>query len=515
MIGIIVSAIACSHAPPTVRPGPGPHHLVVLVFDALRPDFIDRFGLRHLQELRGQAESFDNAYLGYLGAETAVSHLVISAGRRPGELPWHDDIFRDEEGFLDPDAKGAFYNTGSLSIEQMIRLMGRLPVETYLPFELRRRFVDTSVYAVGEKTYAAVALGTPFASGIVTLGKGKRAKADGTEEIRCMPSGNHVPSYISGNPRFELECGERYGTEKTYYPLDGSRMVPGKDGRGGDVWVTDVALELMSHENWSGLLLTYGGIDKVVHMLGEAEPGPRPPQTREVRTEFDLEHTARVADEQLGRVMERLKKDGLWDDTLVVVTADHGAQTDRVYLGNGASSRWGVLRNDSTREVSATVKSFLGAGEVGFSLQDTAIRVWMRNGKSDRRPVWKAMSRIDGVTEIYERRSANAGTFRYARVYRSKTPQPERYRQWAEAHHLEIVDAMAAADSPDLVGLLADDTGFDLIGDHGGAQEKVQRIPVLIRVPGARPRRVLEPFRLYELKGRVEKLLGIIPRSAR
>ena len=46
--------------------------------------------------------------------------------------------------------------------------------------------------------------------------------------------------------------------------------MPGVDPEhlGGDVWVTDVAFEVMDNEDWSGLLLTYGGIDKAGHMWG-------------------------------------------------------------------------------------------------------------------------------------------------------------------------------------------------------------------------------------------------------
>ncbi len=54
------------------------------------------------------------------------------------------------------------------------------------------------------------------------------------------------------------------------YPLDGNRFVPGTDPAhlGGDMWVADAGMEMMDKENWSGMLLTLGGIDKTSHMWG-------------------------------------------------------------------------------------------------------------------------------------------------------------------------------------------------------------------------------------------------------
>jgi arylsulfatase A-like enzyme len=39
---------------------------------------------------------------------------------------------------------------------------------------------------------------------------------------------------------------------------------------------------------------------------------------------------------------------------------------------------------------------------------------------------------------------------------------------------------------PDVIGLLGDDTGYGVKGDHGGAQESVQRIPIVFYGAGVR-----------------------------
>jgi len=60
-----------------------------------------------------------------------------------------------------------------------------------------------------------------------------------------------------------------------------------------------------------------------------------------------------------------------------------------------------------------------------------------------------------------------------------------------------------------LIGLLADGFGFGRIGDHGGAQEKVQRIPMIIHIPGEPAATLLQPLRLVDLSSEITDVLGL------
>src|SRR4029450_2497454 len=92
------------------------------------------------------------------------------------------------------------------------------------------------------------------------------------------------------------------------------------------------------------------------------------------------------------------------------------------------------------------------------------------------------MADISGMVEIYALRGSD-DRWRYERVWSRLEEQTAAFRRWAELHTAELLDTMAAPTAPHLVGLLADNFGFGRIGDHGGAQERVQRIPLMIRVP--------------------------------
>ena len=57
-------------------------------------------------------------------------------------------------------------------------------------------------------------------------------------------------------------------------------------------------------------------------------------------------------------------------------------------------------------------------------------------------------------------------------------------KEWWKQHGQEIVDTMASANGPDVVGLLHDCTSYGVYGDHGGAKEAVQRVPMVFWSPG-------------------------------
>ncbi len=472
----------------------GPNRLIVMVFDAMKPEYIDRFNLTHFKKLRSLSKNYHNAYLGYIGAETSVSHLVLPYGRKPKDLPIQDDIIFDSDGKL--GSTGAFYSTGGLSIDQLRTLMASMPENTDLGSQLKKKFGGKTI-AIGEKNYATTEFGTLSADSIITMKK---------EWGQCVPDGINVPSYISIDYRYRIECAKKYGTEDSYYPLDGAKSVPGDDKLhlGGDIWVTDVALEVMKNESWSGLFLTMSGIDKVTHMLGEVDPKYVPPQIKGIKTEYHLDTAAKIADEQLGRIMDELEKRKLLDKTIIVATADHGSQVDKKYLGNGKTSKWGVLKNESAKDAPEWVTHVVKAGEVAVSYQDTAMRVWMKTRASNRKPVIKAMSEVPGVTEVYALEQKK-NQWSYHRVFTALGKQPKKFQSWANQHSKEILNATATKNSPDLIGLLADETGFDLIGDHGGAQEGVQRIPLMIVRPKNKGAKITRPIRMSEVKKEILK----------
>jgi hypothetical protein len=481
-----------------------------MVFDQMRPDYIDRFGLENFKRLRDSSRHYPDAYVGHLASQTVVAHLVMPTGLPPRALPWVDEAFVDEAGTL--GKPGAVYKAGELSLAQSWKLLQTIPREQFLPARLLDALGEKvgNVFAVGEKNYAANFLGGPHASSVVALAK---PLGDSTQ---CTPAGANVPDYIASNDRFSVDCAETqtYGTGfSTIYKIDGNRYVPGRDPAhlGGDVWTADVALEIMKRDRWSGLFLTFAGIDKIGHMLGEQDGHG----LQGVPSEYRLADILRIADQQLGRLLAALDEQGLADRTLVVLTSDHGGQKNDFYQGNNGSQSCCPFETSPTAPPTPPywVKylSELSGGKLKTAYTSTLLNLWLadRSGATEK-IVTLGMKDIPGITEIYARRQTGA-EYRYEQVHANFEGTTAKFQAWAKRHSAELIGTMAGPAGPDLVGLLKDGYGFGRIGDHGGAQELVQRIPMIIRVPGEAPATRKEPLRQMDLAPEITKILGLKP----
>jgi arylsulfatase A-like enzyme len=253
--------------------------------------------------------------------------------------------------------------------------------------------------------------------------------------------------------------------------------------------VTDAAFAYMDHEDWSGLMLTYGGIDKAGHMWGglnDRKPYPGGDKATHMAA------MARVADEQVGRVVARLKKDKLLDDTLIVLTTDHAQQTSTDFYGTDGAGRGNLnwyYGNDADETYLAPqpeIQRLIDetGDNVEMSMQDSAIRTWLKDSSpAAMNQAADVMATLGGVRASYVRDGDHY-------VLRHRAPASAfgaGELRWFDAHAQEIVDTEAATYGPDVIGLLANGSGYGVKGDHGGAQESVQRIPIVLSGPGVEP----------------------------
>jgi arylsulfatase A-like enzyme len=84
-------------------------------------------------------------------------------------------------------------------------------------------------------------------------------------------------------------------------------------------------------------------------------------------------------------------------------------------------------------------------------------------------------------------------------------------RAWWKAHDQEIVDTMVAPNGPDVIALLRDRTSYGVYGDHGGARESVQRVPMVFWSKGMHGRSTDESFRTADVLSTILKAMGIKP----
>jgi hypothetical protein len=112
------------------------------------------------------------------------------------------------------------------------------------------------------------------------------------------------------------------------------------------------------------------------------------------------------------------------------------------------------------------------------------------------------MATLPGVIATYRRAADHY-------VLTSTNAMTAQERSWWAANAQGIIDGMAGASGPDVVGLLKDDVSYGSFGDHGGAQRDVQRVPMVFWSASGQARSVGTPFVLPDTMPTILKALGI------
>jgi type I phosphodiesterase/nucleotide pyrophosphatase len=532
---LLTSLGVSSGAPAPAGAGPRrPERVLIIVLDQMRPDYVRTFDMENVRALMNGGVNYPNAVLGHMAATTVVSHNVITSGMFPKHMGWTNEVYRDVGDRLG-GGEGAYYVTSSFDCEQfgtLIESEGYPKLEDYLG----RGTADAKFVAIGQKTTAACPAGQPTAEGvdndiIVRMGSSQTldCDGDGTRESWRGPSGVNVPSYLSNVcGRFYVNTTPTYGTATTspawMYPLDGDRYAVGTDPqhRGGDIWTADTAIKVMENEtDWRGMLVSFPSIDKMAHMWGANDKGPSG-KGKDVYAFAHLPKVAKIADRQVGRLLGELEAQGLSDETLVVLTADHAGQTARRYHGVNApdqgnynwyyGAKTGSLADESYLDPSPAIESLVYEleGNVEFTYQDGHIGVWLHDtSRGAKRTAARELAELPDVIATYARDRS-----RYELVW-SGGVASESERKWWHRHAQEIVDTMAARNGPDAVALLRDDTSYGVKGDHGGHQRPIQRIPITFTWPGLRSGATPDAaIRSADILPTILRLMGIQTDSA-
>lgn len=537
---IVAPAGAHGHKPP-----PKPKRVVIIILDQGRPDTIERYGMRNVQRLQRKGKSFPNAYVGHMAAETVISHNVITSGLLPKNMGWSNEVYRDVNGVL--GTPGAYHVTSSMSCAQyrsLIEAGGYPKLQDYLD----SKFGEGSSFAsISQKRSSACTAGhTSSGAGDGTgtdpediifqiRGSSAPVSCDTRPGWRQPETGNGpLPAYFANTP----DCTNRwwtwqqagaYGTGTTQpaalYPLEGNRYVPGFDPAhlGGDTWSADAAIRVIQNDpSWRGMVVSLGAIDKMGHMWGPEDEVTGPPGSDQQVSH--LPFAAKNADEQVGRIVDALRARGELDDTLLVVTADHAAQTGRRFLGRfdldscNASTNSNGIRSDCNwyfgadsderyLDPSAPVATLRDrlAGNLAFSYQDSHVAAWLvDNSTAKQNEAAAAVLDMPGVIAAYRK---NAAQDDYIRV--ATNPMSRRERRWFLSHGDELVDTMAGPTGPDVVGLVETDVTYGVIGDHGGHTPEIQRIPMLFYGPGVSSRDSSRELRLVDVMPTILKSMGI------
>ena len=437
-----------------------PSRVLIIMLDQARPDTIKRYDMDNVKALMRDGVSFPNALVGHMAAETVISHNVITSGLFPKHMGWSNEVYRDVDGVL--GTAGDYYVTSSMSCSQFQDSDRARPVQEAAG--LSRRPVRLGVEVRVDRPEEDLRLhGRPH------LLRGRRRPdrprglhlPDPRQRVpdrvrpRLPPSNWRQPEFVSGSPPpaylgLAFPCSRwstwqeagAYGTggslPAAIYPLDGDRFVPGGATTlhvGGDNWSADAAIRVIEGDpDWRGMLVSLGAIDKMGHMWGPEDNVTGPPGSDEQLSH--LPFAAKNADAQVGRIVDALRAKGILDETLIVVTADHAAQTGRPFLGrldgpllaggvpcdsvNGSSGlrsdcNWyyGQDANETYRDPSPAVAALRAAltppggdpvadTNLAFSYQDGHVAAWLKdNSPARKRQAAAAALNMPGVIATY------------------------------------------------------------------------------------------------------------------
>ena len=515
-----------------------PTRVLLVVMDQMQPGYASKYDMTNVLWLQSKGVDYANAWVGDMASETVVSHNVMVSGLYPKNMGWSDEAIRDTQNILGYGAN-AVVTVGDLGYADYLKLIQAMDYPKLGDY-LHDKFPGTIVANVGEKGYQVESMAASSSDYWVRMGSKKTTASLADPTVVPWTGtyrgvGGNPPAYIASDNRFKVSVGNNsdpndyYGTKVDQpawrYPEDGRYVAgPYADHLSGDTWVADAAMKIMENEDWSGLFVTFSAIDKIGHLWGGGAVDNRDTYTWDPESIFREVHmpwAAKNADDQLGRLIQKLKDEDQYDDTLIIVTADHGSTYggkgdygNNVYDGGNvggwyAGTWWPAYGADPTIPNTSNgpdaLAPLLATGKVEFSYQSTAIETWLKMGSrswGDRLSVARAMQKLPGVIATYVRHGDHY-------VLHSTGTMTDDEKAWWQEAGQKLVDSMAFAGSGDVVGLLANKTVYAVYGDHGGAQKGVQRIPMAFYAPGIKHKDATAKSKLVDLMPTILKAMGI------
>jgi predicted AlkP superfamily pyrophosphatase or phosphodiesterase len=433
--------------PPTRSP-----HAVLVVMDAFRGDYVDRAPMPNLEWLASRGVTYSSAWVGQLESNTVPSHATISTGATPAHqgvigFSWRDPVTKKEvyTGWYDAVLAGRLerqldqHHVNSLSKA----IKGADPTA---------RIVSVS----SEKAYAADAMGGHAADYILyghEVGK----------LVKTLGIPHHAPPATFLNRRSLTREAPLGHTE-----LDEFSMT--------------MALESLSAFDPRVLMINLPACDYYGHRVGPSDQTLMPVLVQN-------------CDQQLGRLIKALRDRGVLDETVFIVTGDHGMITN------------------THRIDSAQIKQVIGesGGDYLFDITGSAGYIWLRNPPAARAVAQALADRIPHVSFSHYQ-TIESGVY----TYHTLAPAGRTVDPAVDAALRYLLGTFAGSIAPDVVLTFEENTIVTSVtyphGEHSGPTWGSQHVPLVIAGPGIRVgERSTYPARLMDIAPTILTILGIPP----
>jgi arylsulfatase A-like enzyme len=290
---VLLSILVSSCSTPGDQPrtsSPGQKYLVVFVIDSCRPDYLPFSEIPNIKNLASEGTSYSNAWVGSLRNITPGVHTTLSTGAFPNKHKVICFMWKNPEtGLLYWYTQWDDVQLGEFN--DNIKATGVTSIGTLY----KEKYPGARVAAISSgKFYAAAGLGADSADYILFCDSSAVSNPDSMSADKFVVSGvkgRLAPPDIMTDPEL---------TRDKSSDLD------------EDIWVTDLALKMVEKVRPEVLLINLPQTDESGHWCMAIN---------------DPEKMGKVvsnADKQIGRVMDAYKKAGIYDNTIFVVTSDHG-----------------------------------------------------------------------------------------------------------------------------------------------------------------------------------------------
>jgi predicted AlkP superfamily pyrophosphatase or phosphodiesterase len=445
-----IELLVGSHPIPAEAQSATPKYLVIIVLDAFRADYLSLYPMSSFTSLARSGVSYDRAWVGQLESVTPVGHATISTGSLPRSqgvigFEWKDSV----TGLERYDAWAAGTLAGDM--ERDLRESG-VPS---IPLAVKAANPHARVVALSsEKVYAADAMGGWAADYTLYLrntGKGEMVTAG-------LPGHLPPPGFLN-LPNLKLKLPLHHFTDWDY--LSGM-----------------MAVTAVQQFKPQVLMVNLPGTDVYGHLFG----GPATPSV--------TKQVIAGQDRNITRILNAYKQAGIFDQTLFVITSDHG-----------------MTPNDRAVDRPVVIAAVKQAGaQYYFHTGGTAAHVYIHDDQHAP-AVAAALHAVPGVASAYYLAAKN-GQFDYFPAAGMKIDSA------LDAANQHLLSTFVGPTAPAIVAPYRENTIGQIFknahGDHGGLEWGSQQIPLVISGPGV-PMGVVShhPARLMDVAPTVLRLLGL------